>query len=285
VRHAKRPGASALVALALLLSVASPARAEADTLAMEAAATEFSYAGTWTSGSTYQDCLPDGSVCGPGGQPGASLQFELEGPCDGVGPCRVITGGVSFPFGIDGCATPRTDTVGYAISALNGVVSFRFSLGGTPASPTITGIAVAPVTDGTVVRGHTLTGATRSAPGSTTTSCSSDVVSPVKTTTTISFSHSGTCSRRGCKMTKIHVTGAVSPARPGKAVTVRLQVRRSGSWVTVATKTITLNNASKYKTTIRKPNGSRCRLVAVFPGDTTVEPPYLRSSASKTFAC
>ena len=105
--------------------------------------------------------------------------------------------------------------------------------------------------------------------------------SGIPTTTTLGYTHSGVCGLDGCQMTKIQVRGGVSPARPGKSVTVRLDVQRSGDWKTASSKVLTLSSSSTYKTTFGRPNGRTCRLVAIYPGDAT----HLRSTAVKEFSC
>jgi len=75
----------------------------------------------------------------------------------------------------------------------------------------------------------------------------------------------------------IRVSGVISPNRPGETVGVQLQVKRSGAFRKVATRSATLNSSSAFTTTFARPSAKTCRVVASFPATA--------GQASTTFHC
>jgi hypothetical protein len=80
---------------------------------------------------------------------------------------------------------------------------------------------------------------------------------------------------------KIKVTGSVSPAHPGKAVSVTLYRKRGGVWVKRRTKHPTLTAASAYSASFARPSSGACKTRSVFGGDAD----HLASSKTVKFRC
>ena len=84
------------------------------------------------------------------------------------------------------------------------------------------------------------------------------------------------------KGAKIVAKGKVSPKHAGKKVFVKLEKKKGGKFVKVASKRAKLNARSSYKTTFKNPtNATKCRVTTKFSGDAAHKP----SGAKKKFAC
>jgi hypothetical protein len=80
---------------------------------------------------------------------------------------------------------------------------------------------------------------------------------------------------------RIKATGSVSPAHPGKTVSVTLYRKRSGVFVKLRTKHPTLTAASAYSASFARPNSGACKTRSVFGGDAD----HLASSKTVKFRC
>jgi hypothetical protein len=67
--------------------------------------------------------------------------------------------------------------------------------------------------------------------------------------------------------TRVKVRGTVSPAHPGKTVSVTLFRKRDGVFRRIARKTPTLTATSAYATSFARPRPGACKVKAVFAGD------------------
>jgi hypothetical protein len=83
------------------------------------------------------------------------------------------------------------------------------------------------------------------------------------------------------KAGKLKASGAVSPRRIGHQVAVTLARRAAGRFEVLATHRVSLSSTSTYATSFGRPAAGRCRITAMYAGDST----HLASSRSATFAC
>jgi hypothetical protein len=89
----------------------------------------------------------------------------------------------------------------------------------------------------------------------------------------------------------IRVRGRLSPAHPGKLMTVTLSRRKDGEWVRLATKRPELEGRSdlngdgftdsRFAAQFPRPNSGRCRIVVTFRGDSSHGP----SSSTQKMNC
>jgi hypothetical protein len=77
------------------------------------------------------------------------------------------------------------------------------------------------------------------------------------------------------------ISGAVTPNRRGKHVTVALARKQHGKFRVAASVTATLTGHSKYATAFEPPPGGKCQVTVRFAGDKT----HLASRRTKTFRC
>jgi hypothetical protein len=80
--------------------------------------------------------------------------------------------------------------------------------------------------------------------------------------------------------TRVNVGGRVLPLHPGKKVVLTLFKKKSGRFVKVASKTPTLNTASRYASFFTRQSRGTCRIKAAF-----TDADHLPSSVTKTFSC
>jgi uncharacterized delta-60 repeat protein len=80
---------------------------------------------------------------------------------------------------------------------------------------------------------------------------------------------------------KLVVSGKVTPNHEGESVTVKLFKKKDGDFRLVDSKDDKLSATSRYTATFSRPDASRCKVIARFPGDAHHKP----STASEGFAC
>jgi serralysin len=90
---------------------------------------------------------------------------------------------------------------------------------------------------------------------------------------------------------RIHVSGLLAPAHPGKRMTVKLYRYRNGKWVWLRTRRPSLKGSSdvdldgfhdsSFSTSYLRPSPGSCKVVAIFPGDSD----HRSSKKSKKINC
>jgi hypothetical protein len=80
---------------------------------------------------------------------------------------------------------------------------------------------------------------------------------------------------------QLTVSGKLSPANPGKSVSVTLYRKQNGAFKQLNTKTSTLNGSSEYSASFLAPRPGTCKAKATFDGDGVVLP----TKVTKTFSC
>ena len=95
---------------------------------------------------------------------------------------------------------------------------------------------------------------------------------PVESTTTLTVKKDGK---------KLKASGSVDPNHAGVKVKVTLLRKKGGKFKAVDQKQPTLDVASEYRTSFKRPDTGKCKITAKFPGDGDSKP----SSASETFSC
>lgn len=102
----------------------------------------------------------------------------------------------------------------------------------------------------------------------------------IPTSLSVTASPAGSCTPTRCVAKSVTVRGSISPVLQ-VPVKLRLDARKGGQWVPVASTGVTTDGTGAFSTTFGKPGGSPCRVKARFAGNDA----YAPSSVIKKFAC